>query len=102
VRHIAGEIRVIFDGPTAEGTADGQIIDKARETLDDGFSPVYAKPKRVLTVSPARIGSFLYGVMLDNIDIIMEEYEGVPDFALPTENTPNPPANPPGDEETGN
>lgn len=80
---IAGEARIQFSGPSAEGTAEGQVIFQARADADQGFEAVSAKPKRILQVSQALVSEFLYKLMMENLDIILEEYEGVPPFNIP-------------------
>lgn len=83
---IAGEARIQFRGSLAEGTAEGQVLFDARTDTESGFEAVAAKPKRVLRVSPALVSEFLYKLMMENIDIIIEEYGGIPPFNIPSEN----------------
>lgn len=102
---IGGEARIQFAGPSAEGTAEGQIIFNARQDAQSAFEAVAAKPKRVLRVSPALVSTFLYQLMMENIDIIIEEYGGIPPFNIPdsapvapeTESDPDTDPEPPAD-----
>jgi hypothetical protein len=82
---IGGEARVQFLGPTAEGTAEGQVLFYARKDKDSTYETVAAKPKRVLTVSKKAVRNFLYDIFMENIDVIIEEYEGIPPFEISAE-----------------
>ena len=88
---IAGEARIQFSGSSAEGTAEGQVLFMVRPDVESQYEAVYAKPKRVLQVSAGLVSEFLYKLMIENLQVIIKEYGGVPPFNIPSESPEEPP-----------